>query len=908
MTTPELQEKPTNPQSSSDKDTMGISTIKSPEQNVSSEKDTQNHIDQTDGDMKELSRNNLSNKLMRLKGKNRKDMTSDEIPDSANNNEIVVESDKIDIQPKNPQTGSKNIEGDCQDIVPNGEANTSNQKRDKGPPMDCDDIDEANPTNSTSVPMDNPKQETQAKKPEIDRRQFNSIIVEEADYKKVFDPKLCNSNNNVGGETKGPTLVEKTKLDKSASIILTEEDTGKISKFTNPKKNEDSAKKILKIVEEEPKNLTLKPDHISPEDDCPEFNRTYNWPVSTFNKDRFKTEIGSALLQIKYDEIFADYRMSEDMDKVVNDFQTNPNLMGFFAQYTLGELEGLINDAVSEKEKLFYCVENLDNYYDKLREIHERIFEVTQILERQDERLNKYIERVTQTYRGLKRSLNCLCCKGKSHQFVLGKEGFQNKLEQIGADNQAHITLREKADSEYNEKKASMAKEPVPTGETSPMKFRMAGTGNKINVSIKRDMVTNINPFPTAGSNNKIATNNNFSRSATQSPTKIQSNVVDSQRVNQSKKSIISVNPVQGDDKDMVKINRNDDKEIVTFNRKAAEYNQQTGQKEATKREVFDYYVYEVHEIEAEKRRQAKLEAERLEAEAEKKAQRERVRFGGKYAPKPKKPPVQTGPVDPFPNIPKPVSIKSPLKRQNLDNPDFDCFGVPLSTTPKVANTKKKEMLNRILRMKQQINDNAKEHARHCLDQSKKFPHETSSVNIDKDDIYSNRSTSQNFRISSNSCDKKPDHLISIRAVSGRDSKIIENNPMVIHNTDINTNRVRSFERTTGLQGNPQNKVSVQNFSDPFAKPNHQFPNPNQPKNAKDQFPKNLNKDGNTLVKLPQKNQKQQSCKSFQDFEEVHGDRPLKGQTRDGGVSPVKKKINLDAGRGKAITTNALPH
>lgn len=116
-----------------------------------------------------------------------------------------------------------------------------------------------------------------------------------------------------------------------------------------------------KQTEEEIMKLTrIKPDHISPDDDCPEFNTSYNFPIPNYdNKEKLKTEYGNAILKIERDKIFEDYNIIEEIDDMLSDFENNPNIMGFFACYTTDQLVEFINKAVAEKEKVFYFLENL---------------------------------------------------------------------------------------------------------------------------------------------------------------------------------------------------------------------------------------------------------------------------------------------------------------------------------------------------------------------------------------------------------------------------------------------------------------------------------------------------------------------------------------------------------------------
>ena len=184
---------------------------------------------------------------------------------------------------------------------------------------------------------------------------------------------------------------------------------------------------------------------------CLFFEDSYKWKYPDFDfKDLISTEVGDWFLYIDTDKLYSSYSVDPNMLGTLEDFKRTSNTMSYFSMYSINEVESFINEAVYQKERVFYYQTRLQEWSKKLIQIEKSILDRTIYLENVDQHLDKFLDRAAITYRSIKRQLNCECCKNKAHLFQVGNEGFQRKLNELVTLAYSDITTLDKTEFRRN--------------------------------------------------------------------------------------------------------------------------------------------------------------------------------------------------------------------------------------------------------------------------------------------------------------------------------------------------------------------------------------------------------------------------------------------------------------------------
>lgn len=145
------------------------------------------------------------------------------------------------------------------------------------------------------------------------------------------------------------------------------------------------------------------------------------------------------ILAIEVDDLFKDYKLSQNMNDTLSDFSSFSNTMGYFSIYNVLDIGHYIDAAVKEKEAIYKHLYKLELLQEHLNKINSKIVQSYEFLAKDDLRLNRYIDRAAITYRGLKRQeKRYYSCKNKTHLFP-GEEEFTKKMENLKKQHQVGI-------------------------------------------------------------------------------------------------------------------------------------------------------------------------------------------------------------------------------------------------------------------------------------------------------------------------------------------------------------------------------------------------------------------------------------------------------------------------------------
>lgn len=144
------------------------------------------------------------------------------------------------------------------------------------------------------------------------------------------------------------------------------------------------------------------------------------------------------IMNLKLDKLFKKYNIDIDVLDVLKDFEKTKCHMAYFSFHSVDDLEGQIKSAVNEKEKIYCFQRKLEEFSEQIIQIQKIIESVISRLDRQDCRLDKYLDRITMAFRAQKRAQGCPCCKNKAHTFQQGKEGFQQRQNELSHKKHEH--------------------------------------------------------------------------------------------------------------------------------------------------------------------------------------------------------------------------------------------------------------------------------------------------------------------------------------------------------------------------------------------------------------------------------------------------------------------------------------
>ena len=132
--------------------------------------------------------------------------------------------------------------------------------------------------------------------------------------------------------------------------------------------------------------------------------------VQGVKHDAFET-----LINLDTSDMLDDFGFTHSFKDILHDFSTFSNTMSYFSLYNVYEIEDLINIGVSEKEKLNGFMYKSEALIDKIQELSDMTVKNYSKLKKQEEKTDKFIERASITFRAIKRSEVCSCCKNKVH-------------------------------------------------------------------------------------------------------------------------------------------------------------------------------------------------------------------------------------------------------------------------------------------------------------------------------------------------------------------------------------------------------------------------------------------------------------------------------------------------------------
>ena len=126
--------------------------------------------------------------------------------------------------------------------------------------------------------------------------------------------------------------------------------------------------------------------------------------------------------------------MTTDSLKQFNGHQGNP--LHYFNSIDNEELHQLIISGTNEKQKILWFLDSVQKYIKKLNSIYTKIDEVQGTLKYQDSQLDLYLSKAIKAFRHTKIKSKCRDCTGNdSHFYEPGREGFQQKLDEISKEN-----------------------------------------------------------------------------------------------------------------------------------------------------------------------------------------------------------------------------------------------------------------------------------------------------------------------------------------------------------------------------------------------------------------------------------------------------------------------------------------
>lgn len=178
-------------------------------------------------------------------------------------------------------------------------------------------------------------------------------------------------------------------------------------------------------------------------DDTPLANKTafshsiYEWTDIQKDPEVFENEHANSLLNVNECgqlNLFTMDDMTTDSLKQFNGHQGNP--LHYFNSIDNEELHQLIISGTNEKQKILWFLDSVQKYIKKLNSIYTKIDEVQGTLKYQDSQLDLYLSKAIKAFRHTKIKSKCRDCTGNdSHFYEPGREGFQQKLDEISKEN-----------------------------------------------------------------------------------------------------------------------------------------------------------------------------------------------------------------------------------------------------------------------------------------------------------------------------------------------------------------------------------------------------------------------------------------------------------------------------------------